>query len=165
MFHVKTNKRQTTAYLKMLNELQTLKNFKIMEENKVTENVTENVTKANGFSFAKSYNKVNFSVDITDFEFCKLSELYKPENPNEIYGLSGLWVNTSPLGKAPVFIVQEIGKLVNMPSHLTSTAQEILNDKNAVEAIESGNVGFTVYEYESHAKKCYGIRFVDIVKE
>ena len=32
---------------------------------------------------------------------------------------------------------------------------------DAVDAIKANKVGYTIYEYESHAKKCYGITFVD----
>ncbi len=73
-----------------------------------------------------------------------------------------MWVNKSPLGESPVFICAELGKLVNMPMHLTPTVKEILANPNAVNAIKNGKVGFTVYEYESHGRKCYNVKFADI---
>ena len=45
---------------------------------------------------------------------------------------------------------------------MTETAREILADSEAVEAIKNGKVGYTIYEYESHGKKCYSISFVDL---
>ena len=49
-----------------------------------------------------------------------------------------------------------------MPKHLGETFREILANTEAVQAIKDGKVGYTIYTYESHAKTCYGINFVDI---
>ena len=35
-------------------------------------------------------------------------------------------------------------------------------DDEAVQTIKDGKVGYTIYEYESHGKKCYSISFVDL---
>lgn len=113
------------------------------------------------FSF-QQFNKVNFSVDTKGFTYCKLKELYNKKDVNKVHVLNGLWVSKSPLGESPVFIVAECKKLVNMPQHLTETARQILADSNAVAAIESGKVGFTIHEYEARKKVCYSINFVDI---
>ena len=117
------------------------------------------------FSFSAQFNKVSFSVDTTGFEYAKLGTLYeepaKGKKP-KVYKLDGLFVNKSPLGFSPVFIVSEPKQLVNMPQHLTETARAILQDQNAVKAIESGKVGFTVYQYEARGKQCYGVKFVDL---
>lgn len=121
---------------------------------------TENTVGA--FSFAKEFNKVTFDIDTTDFEYCKLAALYNADGENTIYRLDGCWVTKSPLGDSPVFVVGEIGKLVNMPTHTAAMVREICSNANAVEAIKNGKVGFTVYEYESHKKKCYNVRFTDI---
>lgn len=130
-----------------------------------TENATANgVTSVNGngFSFAKSFNKTTFDVDVTDFEYCKLASLYNADAPQTVYRVNAMWVQKSPLGDSPVFVVSELGKLVNMPSHTAATVREITANAAAVDAIKNGKVGFTVYEYESHGKKCYNVRFVDL---
>lgn len=180
------NKQQIAAYLSML-EYAAITDSKQRTNNALTiEKMSENSNKSgkavntttdtenaaktaentasngNGFSFANSFNKVTFSIDVTDFDYCKLAALYNADAPNTVYKLDGIWVNKSPLGESPVFIVSELGKLVNMPMHLTATAREILNNADAVNAIRNGKVGFTVYEYESHARKCYNVRFADI---
>lgn len=113
------------------------------------------------FSF-QQFNKVSFSTDTKGFTYCKLKELYNKKDLNKIHTLNGLWVSKSPLGESPVFIVAECKKLVNMPQHLTETVHRILADSDAVAAIESGKVGFTIHEYEARKKVCYGINFVDI---
>lgn len=186
MRYRRENKKQIAVYLSMLEyaaitdrkqRTNNAKNIEKMSENtnksgKAVNTTTETenaaktaentATNGNGFSFANSFNKVTFNIDVTDFEYCKLAALYNAEAPNTVYKLDGIWVNKSPLGESPVFIVSELGKLVNMPMHLTATVREILNNSDAVNAIRNGKVGFTVYEYESHARKCYNVRFADI---
>lgn len=155
------------------NELQTAKTFKEMSEKtntataqnataNGTENATANGANGNGFSFAKSFNKTTFDVDVTDFEYCKLATLYNADAPQTVYRVDAMWVQKSPLGDSPVFVVSELGKMVNMPSHTAAMVREIVANGEAVEAIKNGKVGFTVYEYESHGKKCYNVRFADL---
>lgn len=176
----KTDRKQIAAYLGMLEYaanrqnniyaiVQKTSNNPLIMENKQTDSANANnaqngeKTPTNGgFSFARQFNKVTFSVDVTDFEYCKLAALYDAKNPNTVYRLDGIWINKSPLGEAPVFIVSEIAKMVNIPSHQTATAREILNNSDAVNAIKDGKVGFTVYEYEARGKKCYNVRFTDL---
>ena len=143
-------------------------------ETAIVQNNRKNVTEMNetansektatngGFSFAKTFNKTTFDVDVTDFEYCKLATLYNADAPQTVYRVDAMWVQKSPLGDSPVFVVSEIGKLVNMPSHTAATVREITANPAAVDAIKNGKVGFTVYEYESHGKKCYNVRFADI---
>lgn len=113
-------------------------------------------------SFAKQFNKVTFSVDTTGFEYCKLKDLYTEKTKDKVYPLDGLFVNKSPLGLSPVFICSGLKKLVNAPSHLAETCQRILSDSDAIDAIERGKVGFTIYPYTARGKECYGIKFVDL---
>lgn len=127
-----------------------------------TENTAANGVTSNGFSFAKSFNKTTFDVDVTDFEYIKLAALYNADAPQTVYRVNAMWVTKSPLGDSPVFVVSELGKLVNMPQHTAAMVREIVSNSDAVDAIKGGKVGFTVYEYESHGKKCYGVRFVDL---
>lgn len=182
MRYRRENKKQIAAYLSMLEyaaitdskqRTNTAKTFKEMSEKtntataqnaaaNGTENATTNGANGNGFSFAKSFNKTTFDVDVTDFEYCKLAALYNAESPQTVYRVNAMWVQKSPLGDSPVFVVSELGKLVNMPTHTAATVREITANAAAVEAIKNGKVGFTVYEYESHGKKCYNVRFVDL---
>lgn len=171
------DRTQVKAYLQMLNDCNrvqtTLKTLKKMSEKtntataqnanaNGTENATANGANGNGFSFAKSFNKKTFDVDVTDFEYIKLAALYNADAPQTVYRVNAMWVTKSPLGESPVFVVAELGKMVNMPSHTATMVREITANAAAVDAIKNGKVGFTVYEYESHGKKCYNVRFVDL---
>lgn len=114
------------------------------------------------FSFSNKFNKASFGIDTKDYEYIKLAEVAKASSPDEIHPINGLYVHGSALGDSPVVIDTPAKKLVNMPKHLGETFREILADTEAVQAIKDGKVGYTIYSYESHAKTCYGINFVDI---
>ena len=115
-------------------------------------------------SFSKTFNKTSFGIDTKDYEYIKLSDLAKASSPDEIHPINGLYVHCSALGDSPVVIDVQTKKLVNIPKHLGETFREILANDEAVQAIKDGKVGYTIYTYESHAKTCYGISFVDINK-
>lgn len=114
------------------------------------------------FSFSNTFNKASFGIDTKDYEYIKLEDVAKGSSPDEIHPINGLYVHGSALGDSPVVIDVQAKKLVNMPKHLGDTFREILANTEAVQAIKDGKVGYTIYTYESHAKTCYGINFVDI---
>lgn len=114
------------------------------------------------FSFSNTFNKASFGIDTKDYEYIKLSEVAKASSPDEIHPINGLYVHGSALGDSPVIIDVQTKKLVNIPKHMGETFREILANQEAVQAIKDGKVGYTIYTYESHAKTCYGINFVDI---
>lgn len=116
------------------------------------------------FSFASTFNKTSFGIDTADFPFVKLSDIF---NDNEdggsdvIHPINGMYVHKSQLGDSPVIIDAENKRLVNLPQFTGDTVREILANPDAVDAIKADKVGYMIYEYDSHAKKCYGITFVD----
>lgn len=116
-------------------------------------------------SFASKYNKTNFEIDTTGFKYVKLGDIFnsKEEGGKDVvHNINGMYVHKSQLGDSPVIIDVANKRLVNLPSHTADTVREILNDVEAVETIKAGKVGYTIYEYESHSKKCYSISFVDM---
>jgi hypothetical protein len=113
-------------------------------------------------SFASKRNKVSFDIDTTGFQYVKLSDLYANGGGDTIHKVNGMFINKGKLETSPVFIDSDNKQLINIPSHMTDTVRDILSDADDVADIANGKVGFVIYEYESHAKKCYGIRFVDL---
>ena len=108
-------------------------------------------------SFASKFNKTTFGIDTTDFQYTKLADIFNSENEggkDVIHKINGLYVHKSQLGDSPVIIDEENKRLVNLPSHTA--------DDEAVQTIKDGKVGYTIYEYDSHGKKCYSISFVDL---
>lgn len=117
-----------------------------------------------GFSFASTFNKTSFDVDTTGFPFVKLTDIYNDEKEggcDVVHSINGMYVHKSQLGDSPVIIDAENKRIVNLPQFTAETVREILANSDAVDAIKANKVGYTIYEYESHAKKCYGITFVD----
>lgn len=116
------------------------------------------------FSFANRFNKTSFGIDTTDFSYTKLSDLYNSREDgggDVVHVINGLFVHKSKLGESPVIIDAGRKLLVNFPAHTAETIKEILSDSESIQAIKDDKVGYTIYEYESHGKKCYGINFVD----
>lgn len=116
-------------------------------------------------SFATKFNKTTFGIDTTDFQYTKLANIYTSESEggkDVIHKINGIYVHKSHLGDSPVIIDEENKRLVNLPSHTAETVREILADDESVQTIKEGKVGYTIYEYESHGKKCYSISFVDL---
>lgn len=116
-------------------------------------------------SFASKFNKITFDIDTTDFEYTKLADIFNSENEggkDVVHLINGIYVHKSQLGDSPVIIDEENKRLVNLPSHTADTMREILADDEAVQTIIDGKVGYRIYEYESHGKKCYSISFVDL---
>lgn len=117
-----------------------------------------------GFSFASTFNKTSFGIDTTDFPFVKLTDIYNSEKEgggDVVHPINGMYIHKSQLGYSPVIIDAENKRLVNWPPYTADTVREILANSDAVEVIKAGKVGYTIYEYESYGKKCYGITFVD----
>lgn len=116
-------------------------------------------------SFASKFNRTTFDIDTTDFQYTKLADIFNSENEggkDVVHQINGLYAHKSQLGDSPVIIDEENKRLVNLPSHTAETVREILADDEAVQTIKDGKVGYTIYEYESHGKKCYSISFVDL---
>lgn len=116
------------------------------------------------FSFANFFNKTSFGIDTTGFPFVKLTDIYNDKEDgggDVVRPINGMYVHKSQLGDSPVIIDAENKRLVNLPQFMGDTVREILANSDAVDAIKANKVGYTIYEYESHAKKCYGITFVD----
>lgn len=114
-------------------------------------------------NFAKRFNKGRkFNIDTNGFEYANLEELYKNNGADFVYPLCALYINTRGMyGDAPVFATDCC--FVNIPSHMIDTARDILNDVDAIDAINNGKVGFQIYTYEQskYNRVCYGVNFVD----
>lgn len=112
-------------------------------------------------SIANKFNKVQNQVNTEGFSYVTLAKLYE-ENKDAVHPLNGLFIRSGKFGKQPVFINVERQLLVNIPSHMAKISEDILQDTEAMEAVENGKVGYTIYNYTSHNRNCYGITFVDI---
>lgn len=114
---------------------------------------------------ASKYNKeqkFNFRTP-DDFKFTTLDELFTNYGGERIYPVKALYINTkSVYGNHPVVVTDSA--LVDVPKHLLDTVKEMIDDDEAVNAINNGKVGFTIYTYidKKYHKTCYSIKWVDM---
>ena len=118
---------------------------------------------------ASRFNKARkFDIDTTGFSYKKLSDCFGENGAKKVYKIAGVYINTKgKFDDAPVLAVvdDKEGYFVNLPSHLCDTAKEIINDDEAVNAINAGKLGFTIYTYTSNNAKgrtLYSVEFVDM---
>ena len=117
-------------------------------------------------SFAKKYNKGNviFDIDISDFSFMKLSDIYTSYGKNVIK-VDGLYINKKGRYEPhPVAINVEEKTLIDLPKHMTETVEEILKDGESISLIKRGCVGLraTKYTDKKYKKTCYSVEWVDM---
>ena len=114
--------------------------------------------------FASKYNKGGkFNINTSDFNYERIKDLYN--NNGEEYGdpLTAIYINNkSKFGDSPVFATDNF--FVNIPEYMLDVSYEILADDESIDAINNGEVGFTIYTYtdKKFNKECFGVKFVDI---
>ena len=118
---------------------------------------------------ANRFNKTRkFDIDTTGFTYKSLADCFGANGAKKVYKIAGVYINTKgKYGDAPVLAVADDkeGYFVNLPSHLLDTANNIINDEEAVMAINKGKFGFTIYTYESNnaqGRTLYSVEFVDM---
>lgn len=115
---------------------------------------------------AEKYNKKRFDMATDGFEYRSLADCFNDNGKDYVYTIGAIYVNTkSKYGDAPVFAVTD-GYYINIPKHILNTAVEMLNDEEAVKAINDGMVGFKIYPYtaKKYNRDAFGIDFVNIEK-
>lgn len=115
-------------------------------------------------SFANRFNKgKKFDFDTSKLEFTSLSDLFNNNGADKVYTLRAMFINTkSKYGNTPVFASDDF--IVNAPSHMLDTVNEILTDAEAIASINNGKVGFKIYPYKSEKfnVETFGVNFVDL---
>lgn len=116
--------------------------------------------------FSEKYNKGNriFDIDTKDFAFAKLEDLFAI-GKDKTYKVDGLYINNGGrFNPHPVAVVTESALLVDLPSHMTDTVKEVLNDAESINLIKKGCVGFKVRQYTDkvYGKTCYSVEWVDL---
>lgn len=115
-------------------------------------------------SFAEKYNKGNGNPfkfdDLKGYDFTSIKELYNSD-PDEVHSLDGFYFTRGKFGVKVVVVMYDVKKRVDMPIYLTKVFNEIVNNKDAVNDIKNGKVGFIVRKYESHGRNCHTIIFKD----
>ena len=116
--------------------------------------------------FAEKYNKCNtiFGIDIKDFEFMDGCDFFAKFEDN-VVKIDGLFINKKGNYKDhPVAIIADEKILLDLPSHMTDTVNEVLQDSESIDLIKKGLVGLKAHEYvdKTYRKRCVGYEWCDL---
>lgn len=112
---------------------------------------------------ANKYNKNHkFTWSIKEgTPYKNLKELVHENGMNYTYLITCVFMSTkSKYGVNP--IVCTPSECVNLPKHLTDTVNNMLNDDEVINAINSHKLGFTIYDYVINGNTYYSVSWVDI---
>lgn len=109
------------------------------------------------------FEKIEWSKNTDGFTFKKMSDFYNAGNKKiKVYGF--FFTKSDNYGLQPVAICEDC--LLNLPTHKRDIISEMLNDKEAVTAIDKGECVIKLREYKSKYNKiCYDFDFVDTESE
>lgn len=116
--------------------------------------------------FAEKYNKFNtiFNIDIKDFEFMDGYDFIAKYGDN-VVKIDGLYINKKGKYKYhPIAIIASEKILLDLPSHMTDTVNEVLTDSESIDLIKKGLVGLKAHEYvdKKYNKRCVGYEWCDL---
>jgi len=115
-------------------------------------------------SFAKKHNSKGKIFDFTipmGYEYKKLPEMVQMYGMDAIHKVNAIYISKGGnYGKQPVVATDH--ELVNLPSHLVGTVEEIFNDDDSIALVNAGMVGFFVYRYENNKGIQHSIQWFDL---
>lgn len=120
------------------------------------------------FKFSKFNKERLFDVDTSEFDYCSLEDLWK-KNPNSetAYRLRGVYISTKSEfnDRSPMCAID--GYYVNLPQHQLGDIERMLEDRQAIKAINDGLAGFVIrpYDQKRFGKLCYAAKWVDMEVE
>ncbi|MBO7693176.1 MAG: hypothetical protein J6T10_11160 [Methanobrevibacter sp.] len=102
------------------------------------------------FSFSNFNKERLFDFDTSKItgKYTSLEELFKENGPDKEYQLKAVYISkfSQFADEAPIAALADT--YVNLPSHQLSDVKSMMNDANAVRAINTGYAGFTIRPYE-----------------
>lgn len=121
-------------------------------------------------SFSSKYNRKKlFNVSTKGAEFHKIPEYVAHVGCGNVHPVLAFMISRKGRYGASCSLFTDIsgavpGFWLNMPNSMVDTVAAILDDEEAVQAVNEGKVGFTVRPYHSdrYNKDCYAIDFVDL---
>lgn len=118
-------------------------------------------------SIASKYNKSHlFNYEIPkDAAYVKLGELYKQFGPDKTYTVRAMYISNKSKysDESPVVAIDEA--MVNFPTFMTDTIKDMMHDDEVIEAVNSGKLGFKIYQYEMKQYKgriFFGATWIDL---
>lgn len=98
-----------------------------------------------------------------DDRYTNLEELYKRDGDDTVYQIKALYINTKSEFTPEAPVVALADTYVNAPTFQLEAIKSMIDDPNAVKAINDGYAGFYIDTYVSKQNKtCYKMIFCDV---
>lgn len=105
-----------------------------------------------------SFNRFNkervfdFDTQAISGEYTNLENLFKRDGEGIVYQVKGVYVSTKSefADESPIVALGDT--YVNFPQHQLKDIKDMLEDKNAIKAINDGYAGFTIRQYTKNLK-------------
>lgn len=95
-----------------------------------------------------------------NFDYINLEQLANHYGLDQTHQVNALYINTkSRFGDSPVAVTGT--HIVNLPSHLTDTVKEMIQDEELVDLANEHRLGFTIYSYDGKNGSGYSINWVE----
>lgn len=108
---------------------------------------------------SKYQQTVNFDFEEREREFISLKDFAKKMGTENTYPIEAIFINTkSKFGDNGVIYCRNY--MINLPIHLTKLCEDLRQDNDFVEAVNDGQVGFNIYQYEGKHGLGYSINLV-----
>lgn len=120
-------------------------------------------------TFGNKYGRksVTWKVNTQGRKYFKLQELAEQYEAGHVFIIDCLYVNDkSQYGEAPVAGVADVkgAYMVNLPKHLLNDVKDMLQDEEAVQAVQLGRAGFRIrtYQPKGSTRVCYTVDWCDV---
>ena len=116
-------------------------------------------------TFAKKYahSTPRFIIKVSNPEYTTLPDLFNANGASKVYPFYAVYINrTGKYGPQAVLALSET-LLVNLPQHKLEECEKMLQDEEAVMAINAGLAGFRIYQYSTKSGRTgFSVDWVDI---
>lgn len=117
--------------------------------------------------FANKYNKsaAHYTYIFPDNpSYKKLEELYDRQNPDKVYPVYGLYINTKGSYGEQAIAATENAVIINLPMHLVDVVKQMREDAELTEAINADKFGLkiTTYQKNGSRKTFYSVEWCDL---
>lgn len=118
-------------------------------------------------SIADKYNTgkgMRFVAQLPDqVVYMSLNDIARKYKSTDVFIINAMYINTkSKFGNAPVILCG--GVLVNLPQHLLTVVQTMLNDDDVINVVNNGGFGFSFYSYQVGNNIYNSVNWVDITQ-
>ena len=116
-------------------------------------------------SFASKYahKEPLFTSTVSNPTYTNLQQLYADYGPGAVIPIRAIYINNQGYYGPQATIAISENCIVNLPRHLLSVCMEMMNDPDAVKAINEGHAGFKVYQYTTKTgRKGFSVDWVDV---